>query len=182
MRTCERTLCNHNASHIIIDTEGRWEGPSIPLDPCMYCCSSMNFTGCKVNIVESKVNTNYKEHYVPAFNLSWIKKNKLVKFPSSNQPVKCLDCSTRGRKKRDVFIPKYNILKHYKKEHDLDYNKEHTPELNGYVICEKEKKEVVDKFRIIGLKDSTWAEGDCVGGGKLAEATTISQDLDESES
>ena len=74
------------------------------------------------------------------------------------------------------------MLENYKREHNLEYNKKHTPELNRYVICEKEKKEVVDRFSIIDKKDSGSTEDDCVGGGELAEATTMSQNLDEQES
>ena len=63
----------------------------------------------------------------------------------------------------------------------MEYDKDHTPELNRYVICEKEKKEVVDRFSIIDLKDSGSTEDDHVGGGELVEATAMSQDLDELE-
>ena len=46
------------------------------------------------------------------------------------------------------------MFEHYKREHDLDYDMKLTPELNGYVICEKDKKKVVDRFKFIYLKDS----------------------------
>ena len=74
------------------------------------------------------------------------------------------------------------MLDHYKREHSLEYDKEHTLELNRYAICEKEKKEVVGRFSVIDKKDSGSTEDDCVGGGELAEATTMSQNLDEPES
>ena len=58
----------------------------------------------------------------------------------------------KGQKQRDVFILKYNMLEHYKQEHDLDDDEESAEELNKYRISSEEKEQVVDRFKIKGQK------------------------------
>ena len=66
-------------------------------------------------------------------------KSKLVKFPSTNQPVKCPDCSVRGRKQEAVFIPKYNMMEHYKQEHELVCDEESAQELKNTLFLTRRR-------------------------------------------
>ena len=134
------------ASHIIAAWEGRWKGAEMPLDPCMYCCSSIKTTGCSVDIVGSMVKPECRIQHVPDFSQKSLKSCK--KFPTTNQPMRCDVCSSLGPKTKDVFIPKYNMLDHYREKHDMDYNAECYDDLHKYVIDEGEKKRVVDNFEL----------------------------------
>ena len=144
-RIRERALRNHMASHIIANEEGRWEGTSISSDPCMYCCSSIAQTACNVKIVGSSVVDECKTYSVERFSNSLLKPVK--KFPSSNQPIKCQDCS-EGRNQTPVFIPAYNMLKHCKQVHGLHNDEMRADELKKYAILADEKAKVVDLFKI----------------------------------
>jgi len=134
------------ASHIIADREGRWKGPEIPLDPCMYCCSSMKMTGCSVDIVGTKVKPDCKLQHVPEFPQKSLKRTK--NYPTTNQPVRCDRCSSAGPKPKEVFIPRYNMLDHYKEVHGMDHTEEQCSDLHKYVIDEEEKRNVTDKFEV----------------------------------
>ena len=142
----ERILRNHMASHVIAAWEGRWKGSEIAHDPCMYCCSSMRMTGCTVEIVGSKVKPECKFQHVPEFPQKSLKSSK--NFPTTNQPMRCERCSSAGPKPKEVFIPKYNMLSHYKEVHGIDYDEEHCDNLHKYVIGEDEKKKVTDNFEV----------------------------------
>jgi len=142
----ERTLRNHMASHIIADKQGDSRGWEIPLDPCMYCCSSVEIMGCGITIVGNKVMPDCKYQNVPAFKQKLLKPIK--QFPSTNKPIKCPICSDVGVKPTNVFIPKYNMLEHYKQVHDIDYEQEPLEELENHVISDEEVKKVSGKFPI----------------------------------
>ena len=118
----ERTLRNHMASHVIAYKEGRSRRWEIPSDPCMYCCSSVEITGCGVVVAGDTVVPDCKYHNVPEFKKSLLK--PVAKFPSTNKPIKCPICSDIGIKPTDVFVPKYNMLEHYKQVHVMDYEQE----------------------------------------------------------
>ena len=142
----ERTLRNHMTSHIIADKQGDSRGWEIPLDPCMYCCSSVEIMGCGITIVGNKVMPDCKYQNVPAFKQKLLK--PIEKFTSTNKPIKCPICSDVGVKPTNVFIPKYNMLEHYKQVHDIDYEQEPLEELENHVISDEEVKKVSGKFPI----------------------------------
>merc|ERR1739845_207273 len=72
----------------------------------------------------------------------------IKQFPSTNKPIKCPICSDVGVKPTNVFIPKYNMLEHYKQVHDIDYEQEPLEELENHVISDEEVKKVSGKFPI----------------------------------
>ena len=71
----------------------------------------------------------------------------LKKYPSSNQPLKCQDCSG-GRNPTPMFVPAYNMLEHCKQAHDLHNDEERADELKKYGVSAIEKKNVVKLFKI----------------------------------
>ena len=142
----ERTLRNHMASHVIADKEDRSRGWEIPSDPCMYCCSLAEVTGCGVAMAGNKVIPDCKYHNVPEFMQKSLKPT--AKFPSTNKPINCPIFSGVGIKPTDVHVPKYSMLEHYKQVHGLDYEQEPMEELEQYVISEEEMKKVSKKLKI----------------------------------
>ena len=62
--------------------------------------------------------------------------------------MRCERCSSAGPKPKEVFIPKYNMLSHYKEVHDINYDEEHCDNLHKYVIEKDEKKKVTDNFEV----------------------------------
>ena len=112
----------------------------------MYCRLSVDITGCGVAVAGNMVIPNCKYHDVPEFKKSLLK--PIAKFPSTNKPIKCPTCSDVGIKPTDVFVPKYNMLEHYKQAHGMDYEQEPSEELEEYVISEEEMKKVSKKFKI----------------------------------
>ena len=117
----------------------------------MYCCSSTALVGCSVNVVGSQVIPDCKIHCVPPFKQAALKTSS--KFPSTNQPIKCLICSERGPKPQDVFVPKYNMLEHHKQCHDLGFSEEIGAELGKHTISDEENTRVTDKFPIKNVED-----------------------------
>ena len=113
----------------------------------MYCCSSTSLTGCRLDVVENEIIPDCKVHHVPSFKETLAKKAS-SKFLSTNKPVKCQLCSGSSRKPQDVFVPKYNMLEHYKKCHKVDYDKELGAGLDKYINSDEEKSKVTNKFWI----------------------------------
>ena len=106
----------------------------------------MRATGCSIAIRHGRVMPDCKFQDIPSFSQKTLK--PIVKFPSSNMPIKCPICSQVGIKPSDVFIPKYNMLEHYKQVHDMDYEQGAVEELEGYVVAMEEMSKVTDKFPI----------------------------------
>merc|ERR1739845_170883 len=78
----------------------------------------------------------------------------IKQFPSTNKPIKCPICSNVGVKPTNVFIPKYNMLEHYKQVHEIDYEQEPLEELEKHVISDEEMKKVSGKFPIRNIEVS----------------------------